>query len=294
MCFLVVSSISYGQKTFRTQGEAQVRMEDSMSKQEARNNAKQKAMINAIEAVLGTYVEQETNIDVEGGETSFKIIGNTKVKGEWIETKDENYTEDTRIVKGEFGNEIEIWVTCKISGKVREIVKASLNFEILTLNCESTTCRQTDFRNDESMYVHFRSPSAGNLSIYLQEGDEVFRLLPYAQMKDEYINAVPILPDNSYLFFSAKQNHDYFPGFAYSMVDELELYTEKDKEYMKMIIVFSTKPFIKPILNDGKVVEESYAMPKSLPLAEFEDWIVKNRIYNSDFNYKEINISIKK
>lgn len=291
---MTLAHLANGQKTFKTKGEAQVRIEDSMSKQQVRDAAKQKAIVNAIEGVLGTYIEQETNIDIEDGETSFKIIGNTKVKGEWIETKDEDYSEDTRIVKGEFGNETEIWITCKISGKVREIVKANLAFQIFSLNCESKTCRQTDFLNDESLYVYFRSPSRGYLSIYLQEGETVYRLLPYAQMVGEYLNSVPVNADKEYLFFSASDKYDYFPGFLPAMVDQLEMYTDKDKEYMKLSVVFSTKPFTKPILNDGEVIEESYSMPKSLPTRDFEDWIAKNRIYNADFNYEVINMSVKK
>lgn len=293
LIILGVISIGYAQKKFVTRGVAQVRIENSMSKQQARKAAKQKAIINAIENVLGTYVEQETNITIESGNTNFHVIANTKVKGEWIETKDEKFSEDTRIVQGEHGKETEIWVTCKITGRVREIVKANLVFEILTLNCPNKNCRQVDFLVDELLYVYFRSPSKGFLSIYLQEEETVFRLLPYSQMDDEYINAVPVKADKKYVFFSAKEEHNYFNNFHYSQVDELEMYTEKDVEYMKMYVVFSTKLFTKPILENGKVQEQSYLLPKSLSTKEFENWIEKNRIYNPDFNYEIVNMTIK-
>lgn len=291
---IVSASVGFAQKKFVTRGVAQVRMENSMSKQQVRLEAKQKAIINGIENVLGTYVEQETNIEIESGNTNFHIIANTKVKGEWIETKDENYSEDTRIVQGEHGKETEIWITCKISGRVREIVKASLAFEILPLNCPNKNCRQTDFLVDELLYVYFRTPTKGFLSIYLQEGETVFRLLPYAQMEGDYLNAVPVKADKKYLFFSAKEEHNYFSDFHFSQVDELEMYTEKDVEYMKMYVVFSTKMFTKPILEDGKVQEESYVLPKSLSTREFEFWVEKNRIYNPDFNYEIVNMTLKK
>ena len=291
---LWVGTTGYSQKKFVTRGVAQVRIENSMSKQQARQAAKKLAIINAIENVLGTYVEQETNITIESGNTNFHVIANTKVKGEWIETKDEKFSEDTRIVQGEHGKETEIWVTCNITGRVREIIKANLAFEILPLNCPNKNCRQTDFLVDELLYVYFRSPSKGFLSIYLQEGETVFRLLPYSQMEGEYLNAVPVKADKKYLFFSAKEEHNYFNNFHYSQIDELEMYTEKDVEYMKMYVVFSTKMFTKPILEDGKVQEESYVLPKSLTTREFEDWIEKNRIYNPDFNYEIINMSVKK
>ena len=291
---LLNMGVAYSQKKFVTRGVAQVRIENSMSKQQARKQAKQLAIINGIENVLGTYVEQETNISIESGNTNFHIIANTKVKGEWIETKDENYSEDTRIAEGEHGKETEMWVTCKISGRVREIVKANLAFEILPLNCPNQNCRQTDFRIEEMLYVYFRTPSKGFLSIYLQEGETVFRLLPYAAMEGDYLNAVPVKADKKYVFFSAKPEHDYFDNFDFSQVDELEMYTDMEVEYLKMYVVFSTEVFTKPILEDGIVQEQSYSLPKSLPTKEFESWIEKNRIYNPDFNYEIVNMTIKK
>ena len=265
-----------------------------MSKKQARDEAKQKAIINAIENVLGTYVEQETNINIESGKTNFAIFANTKVKGDWIETISTDYYENTNTVKGEHGVETEIWITCKVVGKVREIIKPSLAFQIFTLNCENKSCRQTDFMNDESLYVYFKTPTNGYLSIYLLEAETVYRLLPYEQMEGTYLNAVPVTADKEYIFFSAKPENNYFQNFSYDQVDELLMYTESDVEYLKMYVVFSTKLFVKPILNEGKVVEEKYSIPKSLTVKEYLDWVTKNRIYNPDFNYDEINLSIKK
>ena len=89
-----ISNYCFSQKKFKTKGTAQVKMEGDLSKEGTRSKAKQLATVNAIENVLGTYVEQETNIDIEEGETSFKIIGNSKVKGEWIKTDKLGFKED--------------------------------------------------------------------------------------------------------------------------------------------------------------------------------------------------------
>ena len=262
-----------------------------MSKQDARIKAHDLAIINAIENVLGTYVEQETNIDIADGEASFKIIGNNKVKGEWIETKDEDYKEDTRDVKGEFGNETEIWITCKISGKVREIVKPRLAFEAISLNCPQEVCRTTRYYDGEPFLLNFVTPSKGYLSVYLTDKENAFRVLPYQEMSEPYSDAIPVKADMKYIFFSQSPSHDYFSDFPPTLVDELILETSMEKEYMQAYVVFSTDPFSKPVLNQGQKLEEG-SLPKSLSMSRFDEWIQNNRIYNPEFNYEIINIEI--
>ena len=197
--------LTFSQKKFNTRGEAQVRVENNMSKEDARNKARELAKVNAIENVLGTFVEQETTIDVSEGETSFKIIANNKVKGEWIKTKDEDFKEDNRVIKGEFGNETEIWITCKISGTVREIVKARLAFEAVALNCPQEMCRTTRYYDGEPFYLNFVTPSKGFLSIYVVDTENAYRLLPYQEMGNVYADAIPVKADMKYVFFSQKQ-----------------------------------------------------------------------------------------
>ena len=280
------------QKKFNTRGEAQVRQEDNMSKEETRQRAKELAIVNAIENVLGTYVEQETTIDISQGQASFKIIGNNKVKGEWIETDKEEFKEESRLSEKKGNKEFEVWVTCKISGTVREIVKPKLAFQVQTLSCPKSNCRTTDFRNEEQMYAYFRTPSKGYLSIYaVQDDATVLRLLPYDQMTAPYEDAVPVKSDQEYIFFSMQPGHNYFPDFPAGLIDEMVLGTTKPKEFMQIYFVFSTEKFSKPLLNAGKTMEQGI-LPKSLSQNRFEEWIQSNRIYNPEFNYEVVNVSI--
>jgi hypothetical protein len=284
---------AYSQKQFKTKGEAQVKVEDHSSKEATRAKAKDLAIIKAIENVLGTYVEQETNIDIESGKTNFKIIGNTRVKGDWIKTAKESYTEQTREVKNKKEKTTEIWITCKIEGIVREIVKPKLAFTTNALNCPKALCRTTRYLSGESFYLHFKSPSKGYLSVYLVEEDAVYRLLPYQEMSSPYVDAVPVQADKDYIFFSQEEQHNYFKDFPLNRVDELVMETEQNKEYMKLYLVFSTEEFSKPILNAGEVIHDG-SLPKSLTSNKFEEWIVQNRIYNAAFNYDILNLEIVK
>jgi len=283
---------NFAQKKFKAKGESQIRIEDNMSKEDARQKARELAIVNAIENELGTYVEQETNIDISQGQTSFKIIGNNRVKGEWLETDDEEFKEDVRLAEKKQNKEFETWLTCKISGTVREILKPKLAFQYQALSCPQSNCRTTDFKSGEQFYLYFRTPSRGYLSIYaVQDDGMVYRLLPYSDMTTPYEDAVPVKSDLEYIFFSKQSAHNYFPDFALNRIDEMILETSKSKEYMQMYVVFSTDKFSKPLLNAGRQVQQGI-LPKSLSKEQFEEWIQNNRIYNSEFNYEVINLSI--
>ena len=293
MVFLGPSE-TFAQKKFKTKGEAQIRIENDMSKDAARTKARELAIVNAIENVLGTYVEQETNIDISQGQANFKIIGNNRVKGEWLETDKEEFKEESRLSEKKGNKEFEVWLTCQISGSVREILKPKLDFQAEPLSCPKSNCRTTDFGNGEQLYVYFRSPSSGFLSIYAVQDDQTaYRLLPYQEMEAPYEDAIPVKADYEYIFFSQQPGHSYFSDFSIYKVDEMVMETTKDKEFMQLYMVFSTEKFSKPILNSGKVVEQGL-LPKSLTQSRFEEWIQNNRIYNPDFNYEVINLSISR
>lgn len=290
---LFLSINTYAQKKFSTKGEAQMKVEDTWSKEETKEKVRHLAKINAIERVFGTYVEQETNINIEDGDIRFKIVGNTRVKGEWLKTKNESFREDPRQIRAEGKTITEIWITCKIEGTVREIVKPKLTFIANALNCPQAECRTAKYLDGESFYLHFKSASNGFLSLYIVEGDQVYRLLPYQEMVTPYVDAVPVQYDKEYVFFAQTSTHDYFDDFPYSRIDEIVIETALDREYLQLYVVFSREKFSKPMLNKGKVIANG-SLPKSLSTKKFEEWITKNRIYNAGFNYRKLNLEIVK
>lgn len=135
------------------------------------------------------------------------------------------------------------------------------------------------------MYLYFRTPSPGHLSIYaLQEDGVAYRLLPYAEMTTPYDDSVPMEADREYIFFHPSSNHHYFPDFPFRRVDELKLETNQSSEWIEFYIVFSTSSFNKPLLATGRQQDRDLP-PKSLSKEKFEEWIRDNRIHNPDFNY---------
>ena len=283
---LFVSKESYSQNTKTTQGTATIKIEANQNRFEARNKALRLAMINGIENVFGTYVEQESDLTIKDGKTSFNLIGSTKVKGEWIESFDETFSETSRTVNENGETVIEIYITCEIKGKVRELIpKADIEFEIL--NCPQLECRTRIFHNNEQLYLYFMSPVDGYLSVFVNEGEVIRRILPYNSMPIKYQNGIKIESDEAYLIFSPHHNK-----FENSEVDEILLYTKKPQEQNTIILVFSEREFIKPIL-DAAEDQGEFILPKSLSLTKFSKWLVQNRAYDYSFQDVKINIEIK-
>jgi hypothetical protein len=274
-------------KVVTVTGVAQVKMEPNMTLQETFDKAEQLAKIDAIQKAFGTYVEQQTDMTIENGKTDFNIIGSTKVKGEWLETLKKNFEQDLRTEKTSKGILQQVpWVTCFIKGKVREVIpKAQLEFHLL--NIPNAAARTNDFYDGEQLYLWFKSPVNGYLSVFLEDNDAVYRLLPSEGMEERFQSGVPVKGDTEYIFFSPENN-----AFKPINVDEFILNVNKPPmEYNYIYIVFSEKPFCKPMLHKSRV-DKGKIIPRSLTKKEFAEWLSYNRSLDPAFQDKKIKISI--
>ena len=284
---------AYAQKIRNTSGTAQFRLEEDMSKDELKDKLRRHAIINAIEREYGTYVTQESFVDVDDGNTQFRIFGKTVIQGEWLKTTSEDFKEEMRKSKEGRRNRHELWMSLKIEGKVRELSQPDIEFNYFTTNCRKEVCKTGVFENGDPMYFHFNSPVSGYLSIYAVENDDAFRLLPYQNMPVTYKNAIPVQADLDYVFFSPYGDNDYFTDFSKHLIDELIMLTDKEEEYVNLYMVFSTEEFTKPSLNnpeDGP--EEDFETPKSLNASTLTNWLESNRINNANFYYRQLKLKI--
>jgi len=282
------------QKVRNASGSAQSRLEAHMSKDELKEELRKQAIIQALENEFGSHVEQETFVDIEDGNTTFRITGATTVRGEWLKTTDERFTEQLKEVKINGQRQFELWITCEISGKVRAVEKPSIDFQFETGNCPRNDCHTSIFKNGESMFLFFNTPREGYLSVYVIEEDIAYRLLPYQQMSEAYPNAVPVEANKEYVFFSNFREHDYFMDFSYTLADELLMVTDKEEEYLKFYVIYSTEEFLRPALSEGGTRDAAgLELPKSLPMDQFKNWLEDNRIHNADFYYRSTTLKIE-
>jgi len=282
---LISTEDLFAQKIVNAAGKSQIRMENNMTTEDAYELAKQQAKINAIEKEFGTYVEQQTDMKLEDGRTFYNIIGTTKVRGDWVKTTRVSFSEDMRLESGSYGKQNVKYITCQINGKIRKsIPKADIDFEIL--NCPEKACRTTDFVDGEQLYLYFRSPVDGYLSVYVDEGDITYRLLPYVLMNKDFKSGVFVEGDRRYMFFSEK-----FNPFKSSVVDEIVMFTTQKMEYNNVYIVFAEEKFVKPIL-DQKTEVDGRILPKSLTSDKFQEWLSENRAVIDSFQDRKVKISI--
>lgn len=279
--------ITFAQKSkiISTSGTAQIKLEQNMSKDEAYIKVEQLAIINAITNAFGTYVEQEANLTVESGKSRFDIIGTTKVKGEWVETLDLKMNEGFREIKSELGNKQELWITCNIKGKAKEATPKA-NIEVYTLSYPNVASKSAAFKSGDNMYIYFKSPVDGYLSIYLDDGKNIFKILPYQDMESE--SCLKVSADKEYVFFSEINDHNYFRN----SVDELELFTPLKSELDKLHILFSEKKYFKPRLTDAKELEGGYVLPKSSSRQQTIKWLAETKATIDDFIDHQIYITI--
>lgn len=291
----ILSTIVYSQKIRVASGMAQFRLEEDMSKDDLKEKLRHHAIINAIEREYGTYVTQESFVDIDDGGTKFKIFGKSVIQGEWLKTTNEDFKEEFRKNKDGRRNKNELWMSLKIQGMVRELTQPDIAFDFFTTNCRREVCKTAIFESGEPMYVHFKTPVEGFLSIYAIENDKALRLLPYQSMPATYINAVPVEADREYVFFSPYGENDYFSDFSNLLIDELVMLTEQDMEYLQLYFVFSTEEYQKPGLAVNVTGDHSgYDIPKSLNASDLNSWLESNRINNVNFYYKQMKVKIVK
>lgn len=263
----------YGQKVVNGQGEYVYHAPENITLEQARQVAIERARLDAIAKAFGTDVSQTNMVTVstkgESSETSFNSMGGTEVKGEWMaDTKEPeisiNY-ESGMLVVG-----VRVW------GKIREKTKVDyeLSVQILCNGMESEK-----FRNNDRLSVRFKSPVKGYLSIYLLDDNvhQAYCLLPY---ENEDGRARAIKNNETRILLSTED-----PVYPYR--EETILTTERTIEYDRLVFVFSKNQFAMPLTDMGDYLPELSTM-------DFERWLQKNRIKDTEMTVLEKVVEIKK
>lgn len=273
----------YSQRTAKVSATYTYYAPETMSIEEAKRVALDRAKIQAIADEFGTIVTQSTSsiISNKNGVTneSFYSYGGTDVKGEWIETIGEpkfdiNYKNNQLIV------------LCSVKGKAREINSASIEFTSKPLrNGTSLKFESNEFRNGDDLYLYFETPIDGFLAVYLldETTQTVYNILPY---KRQSIPAVAVKANQEYIFFSREKAEKGDRQF----VDEYTLSCETDKEFNTLYVLFSPSNISKKNgFND--TIEDK---PDNISFKDFRSWLSKALSKDNNIQFQKIDISISK
>lgn len=296
-------------KTIKTKGKAQVQWyPERESLTEARDRALELAKINALENAFGTLVMQGNTIYIENkktGEkvetnTTFKMIGNTAVKGEIIQILKTDFKESRKKEKVD-RKKVEItYIDCNITLEAKELTDTKIEIEAYPLNSTNIIRPTTDFYNGDDLFLYFRSPVNGFLTVFLDDGQQAQCLLPYRKMPAGMEEAMPIVADKEYVFFSDKPEFNYFDDDFFAE-DTYEMVASSERDLNQLYIIFSKTPLNKPILNkdenDKLLVElekDKYELPRVIESDAFKKWLVKIQQIRNDVQVINQMISIEK
>lgn len=275
--------VGYSQKTAKVSATYTYYAPETMSVEEAKRVALDRAKIQAIADEFGTIVSQSTStvITNKNGEsdTQFFAIGGSDIKGEWIET----------IGNPEYQLKFEnhfLIVICSVKGKAREIIQNQIDFIAKPLrNGTTLKYESTDFRNGDDMYLYFESPVDGYLSVYLldEATQTVYSILPY---KAEQMAVTPIVGNKEYVFFSIREadKNDR------NKIDEYNLSCNSDKEFNTLYVLFSPFQFGKKIGFESKFEDT----PDCITYNEFKQWLSKTITKDNNIQTSQISITISK
>jgi len=298
------------------EGEAQIEFPESKSLIQVKKEAFDKAKINALERAFGTQVIQGNSTylkNLSTGEqtrtsTVFNTIANTYVKGDVIDVLDEKYEEISGETKIGGKKKIVREIKCTVRVKARELNETTPEFEALTLDCAGIRCKTTEFKDKGTLFLYFKSPSDGFLSVFLDDGKVSQCLLPYPNMPRTFENGVPIAGNKGYLLFSTRINpnnpetQDLAGAEFKPFIEEYELYAESQFDQNRLFVIFSKSRLETPSLLQGLNSEslsdfekqKGYKVPKGLNSEDFQKWLIKSQQRKQDLNVMPIDITITK
>ena len=259
---LGIFSAAMAQKPVKVCGEYTYYAPENVTTAQAKQTALQRARVAGLIQEFNQIVYQSnttvtTNRD---GESSVDLysFGGSDARGEWIEDTEEpqytiSYEQDMLVVKAE------------VCGKAREIKSAGIILESKVLRNGTEPRFESDkFVSGDDMYLWFRSPTDGWLTVYLLDRNSktVYCLLPY---RNSPMGAVEIKHDQTYVFF---QQDRKLKDWQY--IDEYTLTAESSVEWNEVYVVFSPHPYTKPTVNASNVLA-----PRELPFKDFSSWLTR-------------------
>ena len=278
----------YAQKVRTVVGEVLYYPPENLTIEQAKNVALQRAQIKALADEFGTIVALNTStlITSSNGESSmnYSSLGNSDVKGEWIETIGEPEYE----ISYEEG---VLVIACRVKGKAREIVNNQVDLELKLLrNGIEEKCEDDSFRDKDVLYMYFKTPVKGYIAVYfIDTSKNVYCILPYRADSD---GKVELKANQEYIFFNAEESE---PLYRKSEVDEYEMTCDGEDEINYVYVIFSPNSFTKAA-DDASEVDGEQELPRFLSFDKFEKWLSKIRLHDKDMQVviRSITVSPKK
>ena len=300
--FCFACQLTFAQESKIISGTAEYLMHADEHPEELKELVRTKAKLLAIESAFGaviyqgnsTWIVNQTSGNDAQTKTEFRTVADSYVKGEWMETISESFEEVVRKVKRKGKPVTERWLICKIRGKAREIKTLPAQFLVETLHCPNLRCSSTDFKDGDRLFVYFRSAVPGYLMVFLDDLTDANLLLPYSKMPADFQGmAFPVSADSAYILFSNRPEHNYFQD-RFFQEDELMLTAESPKTQNRMYVLFSEKPFRKPLTEPARMLPSRFGVPARISSDAFQTWLQEQRALLPEIQLQVIDLTIQR
>jgi len=174
-------------------------------------------------------------------------------------------------------------------------------FEAYTLACTKLNCRTVNFKNEDDLYLYFKSPNAGYLTAFLDDGKNCFKLLPYSLDTLTTNTGMPVEALKEYILFSTEPQFNYNAN-KFFVEDSYQLVAETKKDINHLFVIYSKYPLNRiDVRNnaDIKILSEAetkkgYTIPQTLSSSAFKNWMNNNINSAKGLILKDIEITIQK
>lgn len=195
--------------------------------------------------------------------------------------------------------------TCRVKGYAQPLNQILPQFEFQILNGHKqiiaeqkiqdsethlTVGNDSVFHQGDLFITRFRSTKSGHLVLFMDNGENAFRMLPYAAFEKD--DDVKIEANQWYSFFDLSA----VPYKDRQTVDELELMTDQKYDVIRIYYLFSETPFTKDfffnIKGENQKLPEGYSELPSVTSAEFARWLQQNRVRKTDLQMSIVDLII--
>lgn len=196
--------------------------------------------------------------------------------------------------------------TCQVKGYAQPLNQILPQFEFQIMNgrkqiiveqkiqqngAQLVVGNDSVFRQGDLFITRFRSTKSGHLVLFMDNGENAFRMLPYAALDKD--DDVKTNANYWYSFFDLSTASEKERG----MVDELELMTDKNYDAIRIYYLFSETPFTKDFFfsmgeHKEKELPEGYSGLPSVSSLQFARWLQQNRIRKPDLQMSVVDLII--
>lgn len=250
------------------------------AKQMALYQAKQRALEEnfGLDVVGITSALQHSRVEGQDASSVNDVINirETIARGEWIETLEEKFIEETYSKP--------FWhIRVRVVGNARARSTNQPEIFYQFINNAHDRDNRAMYYDGDAIFMRFKAPVSGALCVYLVDAENMaYCLLPYLSITN---GCYQIEANKDYLLFSQEEER---------LADEYTLNCQKNSEQNALYVIFSPNQFTKAIDHQAGQNWRGEQMPRELSYVELMKWLARNQKQDDEMVVRHEIITIKK